>query len=132
MACVRVWWAVWEKKLGVGVKKIGGVTSWSGKVTRTLDRMTNGKNFDSPTTYVLGLAKLFQQAQLFDEHIKALSSSQHPTPYSTLPPELRLQLEARFKRTSEFFASVVLTFVMRDLGLLLDKYARKGEKWLVE
>jgi hypothetical protein len=100
--------------------------------------------------YVFGLAKLFQLAQLFgkggilavymtaltpfltDEHIKALANSLNPTPYSTLPPDLRLQVEARLKRASEFFASVVLTFVIRDLGLLLDKFVRKGEKWLAE
>jgi hypothetical protein len=124
------------KKLGVGEgingKKSGGVTFWGGKMTRTLDRMTNGKNFDSPNQYVAGLARLFQQAQLFDEHLKALTNSLHPTPYSTLAPDIRHQVEIKLKRSSEFFASVVLTFVIRDLGLLLDKYARKGEKWLAE
>lgn len=67
-----------------------------------------------------------------DEHLKAMTNSLNPTPYSTLAPDIRNQLEARLKRSSEFFASVVLTFVIRDLSLLLDKYARKGEKWLAE
>ena len=46
--------------------------------------------------------------------------------------EQRTALEIKYKRISEFFASVVLTFVIRDLSLLLDKYAKKCEKWLAE
>jgi hypothetical protein len=33
---------------------------------------------------------------------------------------------------SEFFATVVLTFVVRDLGLLMDKFVKKTERWLEE
>ncbi|KAF8587370.1 hypothetical protein K439DRAFT_1407789 [Ramaria rubella] len=124
------------KKLGVGegfgAKKSGGVTSWSGKFARSFDRMTNGKNLDSPASYVLGLTKLFQQAQLLDEHTKALVVSPPSPLYSSLSPDLRQPLELKLKRSSEFFASVVLTFVVRDLSQLLDKYVKKGEKWLAE
>ena len=52
--------------------------------------------------------------------------------YTALEPGLRMTLESKLKRSSEFFASVVLTFVIRDLSQLLDKYAKKGEKWLAE
>jgi hypothetical protein len=52
--------------------------------------------------------------------------------YSALPLDIRQALELRLKRSSEFFASVVLTFVVRDLSQLLDKYVKKGEKWLAE
>ncbi|KAF9519876.1 hypothetical protein BS47DRAFT_1370602 [Hydnum rufescens UP504] len=132
LKCLDEWTNVCEgvlssvgKKLGVGesitARKSNGVTSWSGKVSRTFDRMTSGKNFDSPAVYTHGLTKLFHQAQLFDEHIKAFSTSLIPTPYSTLAPDLRHQIEARLKRSSEFFASVILTW-----------YVKKGEKWLEE
>lgn len=52
--------------------------------------------------------------------------------YSALAIDLRQPVELKLKRLSEFFASVVLTFVIRDLSQLLDKYAKKGEKWLAE
>lgn len=52
--------------------------------------------------------------------------------YNALAADLRLTLESKLRRSSEFFASVVLTFVIRDLSQLLDKYAKKGEKWLAE
>ncbi|KAF8309722.1 hypothetical protein DL93DRAFT_1700219 [Clavulina sp. PMI_390] len=124
------------KKLGVGegfvARKSNGVTSWGGKFSKALDRMTTAKGFDSPIVYTAGLSKLLHQAQMFDEHVKALSNSFTPTPYSTLPPDIRHQIELRLKRSAEFFASVVLTWVIRDLSLLLDKYVKKGEKWLAE
>ncbi|GJJ09403.1 hypothetical protein Clacol_003625 [Clathrus columnatus] len=119
------------KKLGVGegfvVKKNGGVPFW--KVVRS---MTNGKSLDSPAAYVSGLVKLFHLVQILGEHAKALLSPQLPLLYISVPIELRQALELRLKRSSEFFASVVLTFVVRDLSLLLDKYVKKGEKWLAE
>jgi len=46
--------------------------------------------------------------------------------------DIRAAAEIKLKRSSEFFASVVLTFVIRDLSQLLDKYAKKCEKWLAE
>jgi len=121
------------KKLGVGegfvVKKTNG---WSNKFARSFEKMTNGKNLDSPTHYVACLLRLFGQAQLLDDHVKFMSS-QSPVPaYATMQVDVRSGVEFRLKRSSEFFASVVLTFVVRDLAQLLDKYAKKGEKWLAE
>jgi len=52
--------------------------------------------------------------------------------YAPFPPELRVSLEAKLRHASEFFARVVLTFVVRDLSMLLDKYLKKCEKWLAE
>lgn len=89
-------------------------------------------SLDSPQIYVQGLQKLFQLAQLLDEHTMALNGQPLAPVYSALSSELRLTLESKLKRSSEFFASVVLTFVIRDLSQLLDKYAKKGEKWLAE
>jgi hypothetical protein len=86
---------------------------------------------DSPASYVGGLARLFQQAQVLDEHSEALASP-NATLYLNVPAESRSALEVRLKQSSEFFATVILTFVIRDLSLLLDKYAKKGGQWLSE
>jgi len=123
------------KKLGVGegfVSKKSGVTSWGGKLTRQFDKFTNGKNLDSPAAYVTGLGRLFTHAQLLDEHSKALFSQPMAPIYTAFPADVRLAAEVKLKRASEFFASVILTFVIRDLAQLLDKYAKKCEKWLAE
>ncbi|KAI0778015.1 hypothetical protein BD413DRAFT_466209 [Trametes elegans] len=124
------------KKLGVGegfvTKKSSGVTSWGGRITRQLDKITNGKNLDSPALYVQGLARLFQAAQILDEHAKAASQHAAAPLYAAFPADIRAALENKLRHASEFFAKVVLTFVIRDMALLLDKYVKKCEKWLAE
>lgn len=82
--------------------------------------------------YVQGLSKLFMQAQILDEHTKAISSQPVAPLYAAFTPDLRTALEYKLKHASEFFAKVVLTFVIRDMALLLDKYVKKCEKWLAE
>ncbi|KII93348.1 hypothetical protein PLICRDRAFT_99355 [Plicaturopsis crispa FD-325 SS-3] len=124
------------KKLGVGegfvLKKTGAMSSWGNKLTRRFGELTNGKNLDSPAAYVAGLTRLFLHAQLLDEHTRALAAQPVAPSYAAFPLEVRQTVEAKLKRSSEFFASVVLTFVIRDLSQLLDKYAKKCEKWLAE
>ncbi|KAG6866784.1 hypothetical protein C0991_008720 [Blastosporella zonata] len=121
------------KKLGVGEGFVLKKTStWGGKLTRGFDKITNGKNLDSPAAYVRGLEKLFLHAQLLDEHTKAVISNPAVPAYAAFPIDIRTSTEQKLKRASDFFASVVLTFVIRDLSQLLDKYAKKCEKWLAE
>jgi hypothetical protein len=64
--------------------------------------------------------------------MKAILSQPVAPSYAAFPPDIRSSVEQRLKRASEFFASVVLNFVIRDLSQLLDKYAKKCEKWLAE
>ena len=89
-------------------------------------------SLDSPATYVQGLAKLFNQVQILDEHTKAVAGQPIAPLYAAFPPDVRAGLELKLRRASEFFAKVVLTFVIRDMALLLDKYVKKCEKWLAE
>lgn len=89
-------------------------------------------SLDSPAAYVQGLKKLFLHAQLLDEHTKAVAMQPVAPAYASFPIDIRSAAEIKLKRSSEFFASVVLTFVIRDLSQLLDKYAKKCEKWMAE
>ncbi|KAJ1310220.1 hypothetical protein OPQ81_006962 [Rhizoctonia solani] len=123
--------AEYGKKLGVGegvIKKRGGMTD---KIMRGFDRITSGKSVDSPTNYAELLKRLFTGAELFDKHIQALHDQNHPM-YLPVSGNVRKQIDARLQHSSEFFATVVLTFVVRDLGLLLDKFVKKTERWLEE
>ncbi|KAG8885667.1 hypothetical protein FRB97_000110 [Tulasnella sp. 331] len=122
--------AIVGKKLGIGEGITKKGAGWGTKVTRTFDRMTNGKNLDSPTVYVQNLVNLFTAAQIFDEHHRLLALASGC--YAITPPDSRTQIEHRLKRTSDFFVSVVLVFVIRDLGQLMDKFAKKGERWMEE
>ena len=89
-------------------------------------------SLDSPASYVRGLEKLFLHTQLLDEHMQAVLSQPVAPSYAAFPTDIRISIEQRLKRASEFFATVVLNFVIRDLSQLLDKYAKKCEKWLAE
>ncbi|KAJ7919173.1 hypothetical protein B0H13DRAFT_2231030 [Mycena leptocephala] len=120
------------KKLGVGEGFVLKKTTWGDKFTRRFDKFTNGKNLDSPAAYVSGLRRLFLHAQLLDEHSQAVTSQPVAPVYAALPAEIRNAADKKLKRASQFFATVVLTFVIRDLSQLLDKYAKKCEKWLAE
>lgn len=120
------------KKLGVGEGFVLKKTTWGDKLTRRFDKFTNGKNLDSPAAYVQGLKRLFSYAELLDEHTRAVFSQPVAPAYAAFPVGVRTAAEQKLKRSSEFFATVVLTFVIRDLSQLLDKYAKKCEKWLAE
>ena len=89
-------------------------------------------SLDSPALYVQGLSKLFQVAQILDEHTKAAAPQGTAPLYVAFPQDVRVALEMKLRHASEFFAKVVLTFVIRDMALLLDKYVKKCEKWLAE
>lgn len=89
-------------------------------------------SLDSPALYVQGLSKLFQAAQILDEHAKAAAPQSLAPLYAAFPPDIRNSLDLKLRHASEFFAKVVLTFVIRDMALLLDKYVKKCEKWLAE
>ncbi|KAJ7900068.1 hypothetical protein B0H14DRAFT_2331090 [Mycena olivaceomarginata] len=120
------------KKLGVGEGFVLKKTTWGDKLTRRFDKFTNGKNLDSPAAYVSGLRRLFLHSQLLDEHSQAITSQPVAPVYAALPSDVRTAADKKLKRASQFFATVVLTFVIRDLSQLLDKYAKKCEKWLAE
>jgi len=124
--------ADYGKKLGVGEGFVARKSTWGVKFTRRLDQLTNGKNLDSPTAYVDELKRLFMHAQLLDEHSRAILSHPVAPAYAAFPLDVRGSAEQKLKRVSEFFARVVLTFVIRDLSQLLDKYVKKCEKWLAE
>lgn len=47
-------------------------------------------------------------------------------PIPLLPQELRRLIEAKLRRSSDFLANVVLRFVLRDLGLLVDKAVKRS------
>ncbi len=87
---------------------------------------------DSPALYVQGISKLFQAVQVLDEHTKAAGPQGMAPLYTAFPLDVRAALDMKLRHASEFFAKVVLTFVIRDMALLLDKYVKKCEKWLAE
>ena len=131
------------KKLGFletvdGKKSGSSFGSLSSKLTRSLDRMTHNSksHIDTPANYVDGLSRLFIKAQTIGEHLRTLDRSKRevesPTRdsewenisaeiYATLPAELKRSIELKLKKASDFFNSVILRFVLRDVAILVDK-----------
>lgn len=46
--------------------------------------------------------------------------------YAALPAQVKHDIQTKLTRSSDFFARVVLTFVLQDLGIMMDKYVKKG------
>ncbi|CCA70979.1 hypothetical protein PIIN_04912 [Serendipita indica DSM 11827] len=120
------------KKLGVGtgfvVKKSVGMAAWGNKF---LDRIsTAGKQYDSPIAHANLLTRFLTQVQLLDEHTRALHTSPQPPCYNSLPQDVRSRIEVALSDISELFAKVVLTFVFRDLSVMLDKYHKTCDRWI--
>ena len=42
------------------------------------------------------------------------------------------QIIVRLHKFSDFFGNVICRFVIRDLGILTDKYLKKGSQWIIE
>ncbi|KAF7297933.1 hypothetical protein HMN09_01014100 [Mycena chlorophos] len=86
--------ASFGKKLGVGEGFVVKKTTWSEKFSRRIDKLTSGKNFDSPQTYVAGLVRLFDQVQLLDEHSTAITVSQKSQSAHNGLPQLTVLIRA--------------------------------------
>lgn len=97
-------------------------------------------SLDKPDVYSEILAKVLRGANVIGEASTSPSASSElrtnistPTdlhldllatnsgPYSTLSPSDRARIEQRLKRASDFFGQVICRFVMRDVGMLVDK-----------
>ncbi|GAA6040814.1 hypothetical protein JCM8097_007724 [Rhodosporidiobolus ruineniae] len=123
-------------------------SAWSSKLSMSLNRVTSGVSLDSQATYVDAIAKVFKQAQCLDHHLSLLfpsttahaddpsspsassAASSSSNPYLLLATPDRHRLERQLRKASEFFGVVICRFVLRDTGVLLDKYVKRGGAWL--
>ncbi|CAO1630779.1 unnamed protein product [Parajaminaea phylloscopi] len=137
------------KKSGAGVV---GLSNFGSKITRSFDRMAlsassnKSQQESSGATYVEALSRCLGRAQVLEKHLLALSMAAQRrgnvklTTYagapevgedcveahSSIPAEVRKVIEAKLKRASEFYASVILRCTLRDLSVLLDKSVKRG------
>lgn len=137
-----------SKKLGivdtVAGRKGSSLGSFGSKMARSIDRMAltnSAKNVDLPAAYIDSLNRLFDRAEVLHLHTATLLQSQKPAgrsgggagsatsgtdfeaveAYANLPHEVRKIIETKLLRSSEFFSSVVIKIVLKDLNVLMDK-----------
>jgi hypothetical protein len=48
-----------------------------------------------------------------------------------MPIKTQLRLEASRRRIAEFFANVVIRFILQDLGMMMTKYVKRVNDWMV-
>ncbi|WAQ82641.1 hypothetical protein PtA15_3A4 [Puccinia triticina] len=120
------------------MRKGGGFgTLMAQKLGKGLDRINLGRgNADLPTLYVDTIARLFDKSQAIDAHLASLdlaARSQGSTAgagmYSAIGQQSKQHIEGRLRRVSEFYSTVVCRFVVADMGVLLDKYVKRGGNW---
>jgi len=48
-----------------------------------------------------------------------------------MPIKTQLRLDASRRRIAEFFANVVIRFVVQDLSTLMNKYVKRVNEWIL-
>jgi hypothetical protein len=117
-------------------------------------------SLDAPETYVAAIARLCLHVQILDRHVSSLhlslspaanggpasSSAMSKTPsttstlhpnsiaagYADLSPEMQKHLDAKLKRTTEFFEKTVCRMILVDLGIWLEKYSKRAAGWTTD
>ena len=77
-------------------------------------------------TYMSSLARLFDAAQILDSIARQVEDPGLKASNKTL-----VGLEFGVKNAAEFFAFFVLRFVMGDVGVLVDKFLKRGSEWVM-
>ncbi|CAG8444760.1 16863_t:CDS:2 [Funneliformis mosseae] len=118
-----------ESTNGKGRQSTSSLMNWGSKLSRGLDRMGMGNAMvrtEEASGYVEVLLKVFQQAGVVENYIRHFSSLN--APYH----QHHKQIVARLHKFADFFGNVICRFVVKDLGVLTDKYVKKASLWITE
>lgn len=77
-------------------------------------------------TYMAALARLFDAAQVLDSIARQVED-----PGLKCSSKTHVGLELCVGKASEFFAFFVVRWVVADVGLLLDKFVKRGGEWVM-
>ncbi|KAK9325006.1 hypothetical protein V1517DRAFT_315740 [Lipomyces orientalis] len=75
-------------------------------------------------SYLRVLVVLFERAQLIEQVPVLISADK-------LPTDTQARVDKAVRRASEFFGRVICKFVLADIADLMDKYVRKGSRWML-
>jgi MIT (microtubule interacting and transport) domain len=76
--------------------------------------------------YMSSIAHLFDAVQVIDQIARQVED---PGLKRSSPAHVGLELSVR--NAAEFFAFYILRFVLSDVGVLLDKYVKRGSEWVL-
>ena len=78
------------------------------------------------SSYMASLARLFDAVQILDNIARQVVD-----PGLKCSSETLVGLELSVRNAAEFFAFFVIRFVMADMGLLIDKFLKRGTEWVL-
>ncbi|KAH8820976.1 hypothetical protein F5884DRAFT_69713 [Xylogone sp. PMI_703] len=121
------------------VSKTASIEAKDGLATSTLPMMTssikprfakrdvNQVQFSGPNANYMGaLARLFDAAQTIDQIARQVED-----PGLKHADKTQVGLELCTRHAAEFFAFYICRFVLTDIGLLLDKFIKRGSEWVL-
>lgn len=96
----------------------------------------SGKDVGVDGAYPNALLALFESAMLLGISLTSSLSDVLEQRFESLDPEdmpikFQLRLDASRRRIAEFFANVVLRFVLQDLSTLMSKYVKRVNEWMM-
>ncbi|CAG8496595.1 10006_t:CDS:2 [Scutellospora calospora] len=118
-----------ETTNGKGRQSTSSLMNWGSKLSRGLDKMgiSNATiRSEEANEYVDVLLKVFQNVDVVEKYIRHFCSMK--APYNTN----HSKIVTRLYKFSDYFGNVLCRFVMKDLGILADKYIKKGSHWITE
>ncbi|KAG5297688.1 MIT domain-containing protein [Histoplasma ohiense] len=77
-------------------------------------------------SYMSALARLFDAAQILDQIARQVED-----PGLKHSSETLVGLELSARHASEFFGFYVCRFVLNDIGLMIDKFVKRGSEWVM-
>jgi len=95
--------------------------------TRPPKRDIGHVHFEGPNSaYMASLARLFDAAQVIDQIARQVDD-----PGLRHADKTQVGLELCTRHAAEFFAFYICRFVLSDLGLLMDKFVKRGTEWVL-
>ncbi|KAJ5150992.1 uncharacterized protein N7482_010244 [Penicillium canariense] len=90
-------------------------------------RSVTSLDFSGPNAHYMGaLARLFDAAQVLDQIAQQVED---PGLKHSSPTHVGLELSTR--HAAEFFGFYVCRFALADVGLMLDKFIKRGSEWVL-
>ncbi|KAI1161210.1 hypothetical protein F5B18DRAFT_663308 [Nemania serpens] len=95
--------------------------------SRPAKRDVSLAKFDGPNSnYMASLARLFDAAQTVDQIARQVDD-----PGLRHADKTQVGLELCTRHAAEFFGFYICRFVLTDLGMLLDKFVKRGSEWVL-
>ncbi|KAG0652366.1 hypothetical protein D0Z07_1120 [Hyphodiscus hymeniophilus] len=103
------------------------MTSTSVAKTRFTKRDVSQVDFSGPNANYMGaLARLFDAAQTIDQIARQVED-----PGLRHADKTQVGLELCTRHAAEFFGFYICRFVLTDIGMLLDKFIKRGSEWVL-